>query len=58
MLTDSKTTWGHNGSASPAQTALKYASIEAILSWFTVTLLAISQSARSLFAPWHKRGQN
>ncbi len=55
MLTDKRKTWGQSGSASPAQTALKYVSVGAIISWLIVSLLApLVSLIRSVVALWQK----
>jgi hypothetical protein len=57
MLIDKNQTWGQRGDASPAQTALKYVSIAAILAWCVVALMAIAGLVRSLVAFW-RAGKN
>jgi hypothetical protein len=58
ILTDNKTTWGQNGAASPERTILKYVSINAILAWLFVALMAIAGFVGSLVAFWRERGKH
>jgi hypothetical protein len=50
MLTDKSQKWGQNGHDVSGNNVLRYVSIPAILSWCFVSLLAIIQLIRSLFA--------